>query len=198
MVTKRKEDLYGSAPDKSKTALLIIDMIQDFSFQDGEQLFKQALPISENINKLKATAEARAIPIIYVNDNFDKWKSNFHILLNHALESEKGNLIAHSLKPDEKDYFVLKPKHSGFFSSSLDILLQYLEVENLILSGLTTDICILFTANDGYMRDFNIIVPSNCCTAVYKNDHENALMLMQRVLKAETKPWEELDFDELI
>jgi nicotinamidase-related amidase len=119
-------------------------------------------------------------------------------LLKHALdESVRGSEIAKILKPDEDDYFVLKPKHSGFFSTTLNVLLEYLKVQTLILTGVTTDICILFTANDAYVRDFNLFIPSDCTVAVNKKDHLHTLKFAERVLKANTQLSTSINFDKL-
>lgn len=156
----KNEDLHGNAPDKSKVALLLIDIISDFDFENGEKLLQNTVPAARNIVKLKRRAKKTGVPVVYVNDNFGKWQSNFNNLLAHCADKEsRGAEIAEILAPDEDDYFVLKPKHSGFFSTTLDVLLEYLECETLILTGVTTDICILFTAHDAYMRDFDLIIP---------------------------------------
>lgn len=195
---KKNKDLHGSAPDECKAALLIIDMINDFNFSDGETLFVKSLTIAENILKLKHKVKEANIPVIYVNDNFGKWKSNFNILVDHCIhDSSIGKPIAEMLKPNEDDYFVLKPKHSGFYSTTLDLLLEYLNVETLILTGITSDICIFFTANDAYMRDFKIIIPSNCTTAVTEKYHLSALESMSRITRATILPYQELDLKSL-
>lgn len=194
----KNADLHGNAPDKSNVALLLIDVINDFEFHDGEKLFKNALPMAKRLAVLREKAKAAGIPVIYVNDNFGKWQSNFHNILEHAChEKVRGSEIAKLLKPDEEDYFVLKPKHSGFFSTTLDLLLEYLQCQTLILTGVTTDICILFTANDAYMRDFNLVIPSDCVAAVDKKENEHALNHLKRVLKADTSPSTKIDFEKL-
>jgi len=164
------EDLHGNAPDKSKLALLLIDVINDFEFEDGAKLFKNALPMARKLAALRGKAKKENVPVIYVNDNFGKWQSNFKNLLEHAIhEKVRGSKIVELLKPDEEDYFVLKPKHSGFYSTTLDILLEHLQCKTLILTGVTTNICILFTANDAYMRDFNLVIPNDCVASVNKD-----------------------------
>ncbi|MDQ3702564.1 MAG: cysteine hydrolase, partial [Chloroflexota bacterium] len=100
---------------------------------------------------------------------------------------------AQALRPDEEDYFVLKPKHSGFFSTALDTLLTYLKVNTVILTGLTGDICVLFTANDAYMRDFHLVVPSDCTASISPEENEHALRQMGTSLKADVTPSTELD-----
>lgn len=195
----KNEDLHGNAPDKSTVALLIVDVINDFDFENGDKLLKNALPAAKNLAKFKRKAKKAGIPVIYVNDNFGKWQSNFKNLLNHCLDkNSKGFKVAELLAPDEKeDYFVLKPKHSGFFSTTLEVLLEYLKCETLILTGLTTDICILFTANDAYVRDYNLFVPRDCVASVEAEENEHALKYLERVLKADTRLSTEISFAEI-
>ena len=194
----KNEDLHGFVPDTSMVVLLLIDVINDMEFDTGRELLENALPVAKRLAAFKKRAKEAGVPIIYVNDNFGKWQSDFNKLLAHCLKEDVGGKpLAEILKPEEDDYFVLKPKHSGFFSTTLDTLLEYLQARTLILTGLTGDICVLFTANDAYMRDFNLIIPSDCVASSSKEANEYALELMARVLKADTTPSAELDFEEL-
>ena len=194
----KNEDLHGNVPDKAEVALLLIDVINDLEFDNGEELLKHALPMAEKIAELKKRARQTDIPIIYVNDNFGKWQSDFNKLLKHCLEDNvRGKPLAEMLRPEEDDYFVLKPKHSGFFSTTLDTLLDYLKARTLILTGVAANICVLFTANDAYMRDFNLVIPKDCVASNTAEDNEHALKLMEQVLKADTTPSTALDLDEL-
>jgi nicotinamidase-related amidase len=194
----KNEDLHGSAPDKSKVVLLLIDLIGDFEFENGDRIFKYALPAAEKIAALKKKAKKHKIPVVYVNDNFGKWQSDFKKLLEHALdESVRGSRIAEIVKPDEDDYFVLKPKHSGFYSTTLDTLLAYLGAETLVLTGVATNICVLFTANDAYMRDFELVVPSDCVAAYKSKENDDTLKYIAKVLKADIRPSTEIDFEKL-
>jgi nicotinamidase-related amidase len=196
----RNEDLHGNVPDKSDVALLLIDVINDLEFESGEKLLEHALPMARKIAALKKRARKANVPIIYVNDNFGKWQSDFSKLLNHCLKDDvTGKPIAEILRPDEDDdYFVLKPKHSGFFSTTLDTLLDYLQARTLILTGIAGNICVLFTANDAYMRDFQLIIPEDCVASNTTEDNEHALEIMRRVLKADTRPADEIDFEFLL
>ncbi len=192
------EDLHGNAPDKSKVALLLIDLISDFEFPDGEKLFENALPIASRIADLKKKAKAANIPVIYVNDNFGKWQSDFNNLLDHCLDkSVRGSEITKLLKPDKEDYFVLKPKHSGFYSTTLETLLKYLHSQTLVLTGVTTNICVLFTANDAYMRDYKLVIPSDCVAAVENDENDHALKYLEKILKADVRPSVEIDFEKI-
>jgi nicotinamidase-related amidase len=190
----RSEDLHGNVPDSSVAALLLIDVINDFEFEGGEKLFEQAVPVGRNIARLKALAKKQKIPTIYVNDNFGRWQSDFRRIVSHCRRDDiRGKPFVELLLPDEDDYFVLKPKHSGFYSTTLDLLLNHLTARNLILTGIAGNNCVLFTANDAYMRDFNLFVPSDCVVSIEEQDNENALRQMKEVLKADIRPSSELD-----
>jgi nicotinamidase-related amidase len=199
MAPAKNEDLHGNVPDKAAVALLLIDVINDLEFDSGEALLEHALPAARRLAELKRRAKDAGVPVVYVNDNFGRWQSDFKKLLKHCLEDDvRGRPVAELLKPDEdEDYFVLKPKHSGFFSTTLDILLDYLQVKTLVVTGLTGDICVLFTASDAYMRDFNLLIPEDCVASSDPAENEHALEHMRRVLKADTRPSTEINFDEL-
>jgi nicotinamidase-related amidase len=192
----KNEDLHGNAPDKSDVALLLIDVINDLEFEEGDQLLKFALPMARQIAKLKARANQRGIPVIYVNDNFGRWRSDFHAQVEHCLKDGcRGQPIAELLKPGEDDYFVLKPKHSGFYSTTLDTLLEYLGTKTVILTGMAANICVLFTANDAYVRDFHLVVPADCVASNTEAENKYALEQMRKILKADTRGAEELELD---
>ena len=190
------KDLHGSAPDKSGAALLLIDVINDFEFAEGEQLLHLALPVGKNIARLKQRAKEAGIPAIYVNDNFGRWQSDFKKIVDHCLEG-RGKQFVEMLLPDDDDYFVLKPKHSGFYSTTLALLLTHLTTRNLILTGIAGNNCVLFTANDAYMRDFKIFVPADCIVSNTEDENEHALKQMENVLKADTTIAAELDLQKI-
>lgn len=193
---KSNEDLHGNAPDKSEVALLLIDVINDLEFEDGDRLLENFEPVAHRIFELKKLATAAGIPVIYANDNFGRWRSDFQAQVEHCVkDSVRGREIARLLQPDQNDYFVLKPKHSAFFSTSLSILLDYLEVHTLILAGVASNICVLFTANDAYMHDYRLFVPSDCVAANDANDNQYALDQMKNLLKADIRLSSEIAFD---
>lgn len=194
----KNEDLHGFVPDNSDVVLILIDVINDFDFPEGAMLYEHALPMAERIAQLKQRAHEANIPVVYVNDNFGRWQSDFHKLIDHVRDNdERGRRIVELLNPGADDYFVLKPKHSAFFSTTLDTLLQYLGAKTLILTGVAGNICVLFTANDAYLRDFNIVVPRDCIASNLPEENEHALHLMQTVLKADTRPSTEISFSRL-
>jgi len=180
-------DLHGSAPDKHKFALLLIDVINDFDFPESDQLLKHARPMARTLLRLKRRAQKAGVPVIYVNDNFGRWKSDFRRTVDYCARHGRGRDIIELLRPEESDYFVLKPKHSGFFSTTLETLLRYLGTHTLVLTGIAGNFCVLFTANDAYMRDFDLFVPSDCTASNTKRENDSALELMRKFLKADTR-----------
>lgn len=194
----KNEDLHGNVPDRSPVALVLIDVINDLDFSGGEKLLETALPAARNLAELKRRAKSENVPVIYVNDNFGKWRSDFHSQLEHVVDDETlGKSIAELLAPDPDDYFVLKAKHSGFYHTQLDLLIAYLWTRTLILTGFTTDICVLFTASDAHMRDLNVIVPKDCVAATDERDHERTLEHMARVLGVRVLNSREINFARL-
>ncbi|MDP9205938.1 MAG: cysteine hydrolase [Gemmatimonadota bacterium] len=168
-------------------------------FKSGEALLENALPAAKRLAQLKRRARAAGVPVIYVNDNFGKWRCDFRQQLGHVLEAGvRGELVAKLLLPDKQDFFVLKAKHSGFYHTQLDLLIDYLQVRTLVLAGFATDMCVLFTGSDAFMRDLEIIVPRDCSASASMEHHEGALEHMSRVLKVKTTSSEEIDFTELV
>jgi nicotinamidase-related amidase len=191
----KNDDLHGNVPENSPVALVIVDVINDLEFDGGQALLEHALPMARRIRALAKLARDAGVAVIYVNDNFGKWRSDFRSLLEHCRnDNVRGREIAEILAPEKSDYFVLKPKHSAFFSTTLDTLLEYLHVRTIIIAGLTTDRCVLFTASDAHMRDLHIVVPADCSAADSDMHHQDAIRMIERVLAADITPSGQLDF----
>ena len=185
----KNKDLHGNVPDACPAALLLIDVINDLEFTNNQPLVRQAGRLANRIAALKKRARRAGIPVIYVNDNFGKWQSDFQKQVHHCLNDDVcGKVLAQKLKPEPEDYFVLKPKHSGFFSTTLDTVLRYLGAHTLILAGIAGDRCVLFTANDAFLREFSVFVPSDCVISNSAQQNRQALKLMERVLEADIRP----------
>jgi nicotinamidase-related amidase len=190
--------MANSVKSVCNTALLIVDMISDFEFEDGEKLCPHAAAAAENIRELKIRAKRDCVPVIYVNDNYGRWNEDFRTLATRlSAGSDRGSRITEMLRPEENDLYILKPQRSGFYETPLSVLLQSLRVSNLIICGVTTDICVLFTAHDAYMRGFRVYVPSDCSAAVEVKFHTDALELMERVADARIGSSCEIDFEAL-
>jgi nicotinamidase-related amidase len=189
-------NLHGSAPDTCPVALLLIDMINDLAFPEGGRLLRRALPMAERLAELAARARRARVPVIWVNDNFGRWRSDFRTLIAHCVRpgARSRPIIERLAPPASEDYFVVKPKHSGFFDTTLELLLRHLGTRTVVLTGMATEICVLFTANDAYMRDFEIVIPRDGVASSNTAGHTQALALMQSALKARIVSTKTLDF----
>jgi nicotinamidase-related amidase len=167
-------------------ALLIIDMITPLDFPEGPALLRQALPVARAIARMRRRVQGRW-PVIYVNDNFMHWQADFReIFAACAAAGSRGRELARALPPAEGDYFVLKPKHSGFFQTPLEVLLGKLGVRQLVLTGVAADGCVLATAADAHLRELALHVPSDCVAAVTRARTRRALAVMRDAFHAET------------
>lgn len=194
----KNPDLHGNAPDACELALLLVDVINDLEFPGGRAMLAPALRAARRIAALKARARKARVPVIYANDNFGRWRSNFADVVEHCLhDGVRGQPIAELLAPDHDDYFVLKPKHSAFYATTLETLLGYLKTRRLIVAGFAGDACVLMTAADAYMRDVEIYVPSDCTASQSLAENRKALQYMKRVLHADTRPSAKLDVAKL-
>jgi nicotinamidase-related amidase len=194
----KNEDLHGNVPDRCPVALVLIDVINDMEYEGGAELLRNAMPIAPRLAELKRRARAAGIPVVYANDNFGKWRSDFREVVEHCTcDGVRGAPFVRQLAPDEDDYFVLKPKHSAFFATTLQTLLEYLGPRRLILAGIAGDTCVLLSASDAYMRDFHLNVPSDCTASISDEHNRGALDYMTRVLQVDTTPSSELDLEAL-
>jgi nicotinamidase-related amidase len=198
-MTSQSTGILDSNDVQCPVALLLIDVINSLDFPNSEALLKHALPMSERIASLKIAARKHGVPIIYVNDNFGRWRSDFRSQVNACLEpGVLGRPIVERLKPEENDYFILKPMHSGFYLTPLEMLLDRLEAETLIITGMATNICVFFTANDAHMRGYRIIAPRDCSAAESDADHQSTLDQLEKVMSADIRPSSAIDFAALL
>jgi len=171
-------------------ALLIVDMMNDFDFEAGARLRAKACAIASPILRLRDEVEAAGGYVIYVNDNFGEWHSERRRIVERALDAGRDPVVR--LVPRDEDYFIIKPQFSGFYATNLPVLLPKLGVSRLILAGLATDICILFTAADAHMRDYALWVPEDAVAALSDERHRAALENMSEAMGAETAPTDRL------
>lgn len=187
-------DLHGAVPDASASALLILDMFSDFNFDDGLIAARRAAVTAKRIAALKVRACRAGVPALYVNDHLGRWRSDFTALFEYCAASSRGCKIAELLKPEREDYRVLKPKHSAFFASPLESLLQHLGARRLILTGSTAQQCILFTAIDAYVRDYELCIPSDCIVSLSGKEKRFASYFFQTVLESDQRDSQRMRF----
>lgn len=168
-----------------KKALLIIDMVNDFVLDEGTLQVPDARNIVLNIKDYIEEFHKNNDPVIYINDSHDPKDSEFNRWPPHSIKGTKGSQVFDEIKPQEQDYVINKRRYSGFYGTSLDLLLNELDVEELVITGTVTNICILATALDAYMRGFKLLIPENSVAGLDANDHSQALKQMEDIAGAE-------------
>jgi nicotinamidase-related amidase len=178
-----------------RTALLILDMISEFGYPDGDRILRGARKAARNIARLRQRAHAAAVPVIYVNDTAGKWESDQKAFIRRCMAPEsRGREIAQLLAPEPDDYFMFKPRHSAFFGTPLHTLLSKLRIHRLIATGITSHQCVLFTAMDAHVREFDLVIPSDCLGAAATADTTHALYIFSHALKAKISSSRQLRF----
>lgn len=164
-------------------ALVLIDLINTWEMKEGPALLRQTLATLPALTRLLRRVRRAGVPVIYANDNFGRWRSNMPAIVELARgRNPASGRVVEALAPNAGDYFVLKPEHSAFFATPLERLLQNLEVKRLVLAGVAGDQCVLATASDALIRDFEVVIPRDtlvCATAARRRAvlrHFNAAM----------------------
>ena len=189
----------GTGKAAGRTALLVIDMINDLAFGEGEALLGPALAAAHHLRALCDRARAAGVPVIYVNDNFGQWHSERSRLIEHCLRADAGaRELVEAILPQPGDLFVIKPQFSGFYATSLPVLLPQVGANRLILTGIATDICVQFTAADAHMRDYELWVPADCTASTRAEHGAWALEIMRKSMGARTEPTGKLSLDDWI
>ncbi len=176
-----------------KKALLIIDAINHFQFEYGDKLLQHTETIVQPLLLLKKRAKQHQIPVIYINDHYNLWQADFKKII-HYCRNDKNSKYISAISPEEDDFFLIKPKHSAFYETALHTLLSSLKINSLILTGIAGNICVLFTANDAYMREYQLSCPKDCIASADLQDNHYTLTMMSNVLKADIQESSLLQF----
>jgi nicotinamidase-related amidase len=187
--TPRGTGLRPCRLPKSQRVLLLVDFINTLDFPGGELLAPHAVAAARATAALKQRLAADGVPAIYANDNFGVWQSDFHSLVSTCLglEGEAGE-VARLLYPQADDLTILKPRHSAFYASPLELLLVEMEARELVICGLAADMCVQLTAADAFLREFRTWVPADCTAAETQEAKDTALRYMGNVLKCDVRP----------
>lgn len=174
---------------RSRTVLLLVDFMNPLDFPGAQDLAGPALAAARAASSLARAARARAVPVIYANDNFGAWRSDFAAMLR-TLERSGGASaqLVRLLRPKRGDLVMLKPMHSAFLGSPLKIVLDRMGARSIVLAGLATDICIQLTAADAFLRGLKVHVPPECTAAESEQKKQAALAYMREILKCDTRP----------
>ncbi|MGE5452758.1 MAG: cysteine hydrolase family protein [Acidobacteriota bacterium] len=193
--SKRERTPLAEEDAAGGTVLLIVDMLGDWQFPEADALLSRALAIAPMIRALKQRCQTAGIPTIYANDNHGRWRSDFRTLVQAGLDAGgRREQIGQLLLPDKEDYFVLKPKQSAFFATPLDLLLSHLQARRLLLTGVAAEQCLLASAFDALMRDYEVICPQDCLASHSQERHDQAMRHLTDVLKVDTRPSTQLDW----
>jgi nicotinamidase-related amidase len=172
---------------RRRTALLLVDVINPFDFPGGEAFARRALRTARQIRRLSARARWRSVPVIYVNDNLGRWRSDIgDIIAGCRRPGVPGAAVVDLLTPEPEDFVILKSTLSGFYQTPLEAMLRLGRVETVVVGGFAADNCVFFTAADAYMRDYRVVVPSDCVGSESAAAHRTALETMRRLFGAKT------------
>ena len=178
---------FRDAP-RGGTAMLIVDMIGTMEFASAKTMAEDLARAAEAIARLREQCAAAKVPVIFANDNFGEWHSDAPRLVDRALEQDsQGRAIAKRLRPTPADYFIIKPSYSAFYATNLPVLLPKLGVSRLIVTGTAADMCVLFTAGDARMRDYQLWIPGDAIAAPSPERKGWVLDLAGKNLDAETR-----------
>lgn len=163
-------------------ALLVIDMLKDFVYEDGALVVTGSMdlvgPINEKIREFRDKGE----PVIFVCDAHDPSDKEFKVWPPHAIEGTRGSEVIDELDKRPEDTLIKKTRYSAFFNTDLEEVLKEKGVDELVLTGVLTDICVMHTAVDADMRDYKVVVPRNCVGSVTHEAHEWALKHMEDII----------------
>jgi nicotinamidase-related amidase len=166
------------------SAVVVVDLLNPYEHEDAEQLAESVAEAIPGVRRLLERAADAGVPVIYVNDNYGDWDSSSEKLRRRALEGRRPELVEPVLPP-EGSSFVIKARHSIFYGTPLEYVLDQMEVSRLVLSGQATEQCILYSALDAYVRHFEVAVPPDAVAHIHRHLAEAALEMMERNMSAD-------------
>jgi nicotinamidase-related amidase len=165
------------------SAVIVIDMLNRYEHEDAEPLVDSVRAMIGNLSELLADARAREIPVVYVNDNYQDWTAGRRELVAHALDGMAPELVEPIIPPDDAP-FVVKARHSVFYGTQLEYMLRHLGAERLVLTGQVTEQCVLYSALDGYVRHFEVVVVPDAVAHIDPELARAALTMMESNMRA--------------
>lgn len=163
-------------------ALLVIDMLNDFLDKDGALSIGDSKRIIENVSGRVKENRLNGNTIIYIMDRHLPQDAEFKMFPKHCLKGDKGAEITKELTPEEGDYQIFKRRYSAFFGTDLDLTLRELGITELELCGVCTQICVLYTAADARMLNYDVTVLKDSVDSFDKAAHKFALEEMEKTL----------------
>ncbi|MEA2409857.1 MAG: hypothetical protein QOC77_418 [Thermoleophilaceae bacterium] len=167
------------------TALIVTDMLNAYDHEDAELLaesVEEQLPCM--VRMLEQADDDADTMVVYVNDNYDQWEATREDLVKRALDGKRPDLVE-PIAPREPVPFLPKGRHSIFYETALAHLLSVNDVERIVLVGQVTEQCILYSALDGYIRGYEVVVPRDAVAHIDPQLADAALKMMERNLHAD-------------
>ncbi|GAA6121621.1 isochorismatase family cysteine hydrolase [Acidovorax sp. FG27] len=174
---------------QSREVLLLVDFINPLNFPGARSLIPGAWEAAQRTARLKHRLARKGVAVIYANDNYGTWHSDFRDILQAccALQGRRGD-ISRLLAPQPCDLTVLKPQHSAFHATPLQHVLSAMGARKLVITGLAADMCVLLTATDARMAGYEVWVPEDCTAAESAVRKSRALGQLHDVFKCSVRP----------
>jgi nicotinamidase-related amidase len=169
------------------TALVVIDMLNTYDFDDAEKLAESAQDAVPKISSLLDRARDEEVPIIYVNDNYGDWNSSAEELVEHGLNGRHPELVE-PIRPPEGVAFVIKARHTIFYGTPFEYLLAQRGIDRLVLTGQVTEQCVLYSALDAYVRHIDVAVPRDAVAHIHADLADASFKMMQTNMGADITP----------
>jgi nicotinamidase-related amidase len=173
------------------TVLIVIDMINTYEHEDADLLLPSVREVLPTVRSLIDRARDAGVDVIYVNDNFGRWRSHHEEILNAALQGRHGDLVE-PVRPDDTSLFVVKVRHSIFYQTPLEYLLRQQGVGHAILCGQVTEQCVLYSALDAHIRHLRVTVAQDAVAHIHADLADAALRMMELNMHAEVCAAEEV------
>ena len=164
-------------------ALVVIDMVNAYDFEDADRLAANAAQRVPVIREQIEQAQSEGRPVIYVNDNLGEWRSERTELIEKAMNGRHPELVE-PLLPPESAKFIFKLRHSIFYETPLDHLLRVEEIDSLRLVGQVTEQCILYSALDAYIRHLELEIVRDGVVPIHEDLADAALRMMEINMRA--------------
>jgi nicotinamidase-related amidase len=162
-----------------KPSIIVVDMLKDnLKGSSRNPYFQEGRAIIPNLQRLLEEGRKRGFPIIFACDSFLEGDFIFKGKMKvHSLRGTKGAEVVDDLKPEPTDIILPKRRFSAFFKTDLDQTLRVLGVDTIVVTGITTEVCVLMTAMDGLCHDFSVIMLQDCSASRSREFHQGCLNL---------------------
>ena len=161
--------------DPTRTALVVVDMQNDFVHQGGSMLVPDAEATIPAINRLLQFARAHGIRVVYSQDTHRDGDPEWRIWPEHAREGSWGWEIVDELVPARGDVVLRKLRYDAFYGTPLDHLLRLWAVDTLVICGILANICVHYTAASAALRRHEVVIPRDAISALDPFDLESSL-----------------------